>query len=152
MKSLLPFFAVITIPIILFCAEEAAQPTADISGEWTGAIPAQFTGGRDGEKIIFTLQAKEGGLTGSIVAFQSESEITDGKIIKKKISFKSKLLPSGQSIEFSFKGEIISNDSLDLEMKGNFFPDAQTIVYQGRVGSAAPVRGSSGAIKLKRSK
>jgi hypothetical protein len=137
------------IPAIIYPeGKEEAQPVIDISGEWIGDIPKQFTNGREGEKIIFALQIKEGEVTGSVVAFQSESEITDGKISKNKISFKSKLLPSGQSADCSFKGEIISKDSIDMEMKGGFFPGAQTFKFG--IGGTAPISGPSGIIKLQR--
>ncbi len=136
MRSTLLFFALIVwigTPASSWSAEkEPAQTAIHLAGEWTGTIPGLRGSGKDVEPIIFDFQVKDGALVGSVIVFRSESAISNGKINKNKFSFKADLHPKNESVEYTFKGEIISDDTIEFEMRGAFINAYSTYIQAVR--------------------
>jgi len=96
------------VPILLVFV--AAVLAADVDGKWVASVP-----GRDGQtrEVTYNLKADGDKLTGTVSGMRGDMEITDGKIDGDKISFKTKIEFSGNSVVMNYQG-VVSGDELKL--------------------------------------
>ena len=80
----------------------AAMAAADVSGKWTGQVPAR------GESVAATFTFKVDGdkLTGTMTGPQGEVALADGKVAGDKISFST----AGRNAKVLFEGTVAGDE------------------------------------------
>lgn len=80
-----------------------AVQAADVTGKWTGQVPA-----RDGatREATFTLKQDGEKLTGTMTGPQSDLELKDGVVKGDDVSFNVELSFNGNNVKLIYKGKV----------------------------------------------
>ncbi|MGH9722398.1 MAG: hypothetical protein ACRD8O_19480 [Bryobacteraceae bacterium] len=84
----------------------ATAAAADISGKWSGDMPARDTT----RPVTFNLKADGEKLTGTMSGPQGDIELKDGKVSGDNLSFKVDLNFGGNAITLMFEGKVTGNE------------------------------------------
>jgi hypothetical protein len=87
--------AVLTLVLIL---SASAYAQSEVTGKWQGTT-------RNGMEVVLDLKAVDGELTGTVTRADQRSPITEGKISKGKLTFKTVLGDQTETLSGELTGE-----------------------------------------------
>lgn len=96
--------AAVAVAVAMFAV---AVQAADVTGKWTGQVPA-----RDGatREATFTLKQDGEKLTGSMTGPQGDIELKDGAVKGDDVSFNVELSFGGNSVKMAYKGKVAGEE------------------------------------------
>lgn len=100
MKRLVQLFAVVLLVV-------ATASAADVTGKWTGQVPAR---GGETREATFTFKADGSKLTGTISGPQGDVPISDGEVEGDEISFTVNQSFGGNEVKLLFKGKVSGSE------------------------------------------